>query len=124
MVQHLDKADFSRLSRTSRRLHLWIDPLMYKDLTAWYYPAVYLHNCIRAFELGLSPVSSVLPMTAFHVVPIPPMTKLTELDLTLGRSFDNSSCPYFMSVLDVDTMGFEQSCKVLQLSEHLVKVMI
>ncbi|KAK5827221.1 hypothetical protein F5H01DRAFT_330987 [Linnemannia elongata] len=32
LTDHLDKPDSSRLSRTSRQLHLWVEPLLFRDL--------------------------------------------------------------------------------------------
>ncbi|KAF9100171.1 hypothetical protein BGX23_003999 [Mortierella sp. AD031] len=153
MVQHLDKADISHLSRTNRHLHLWTKPLLYKDITAIFDPkrinifaspasmaalarnvlsvrslhvglaeAVYLHNRLRDFDqesLRVSPRDAARsPLT----IPMPPMGKLKELEMTLSPGRHDKSCPYFLPKATFATV--EQSGKMLQMSEHLVKIKV
>ncbi|KAG0220011.1 hypothetical protein BGX33_010586 [Mortierella sp. NVP41] len=57
------------------------------------------------------------------------MNKLVELDLDLDLDLERGvddipSCPYFMPLARVTTLGFAQTCRMFQWSEHLVKVKV
>ncbi|KAG0199400.1 hypothetical protein BGX33_011668, partial [Mortierella sp. NVP41] len=158
MAEFLDKFDSSCLSRTCQRLQGWIESQLYKDLTVKFEPkrvnifdspdsvlalvrnalyvqslhlgmaeTIYFDGCICAHT---SPVSPLPTATSLQVVPIPPLTNLTELDLGLDlclhRKYDHV-CPYFKlpdtaAVAAATAAGFAQTCRLLQLSENLVKV--
>ncbi|KAF9082395.1 hypothetical protein BGX23_012507, partial [Mortierella sp. AD031] len=160
MAEFLDKFDSSCLSRTCQRLQGWIESQLYKDLTVKFEPkrfnifaspdsvlalvrnalyvqslhlgmaeTIYFDGCICAHT---SPVSPLPAATSLQVVPIPPLTNLTELDLELDlclhRKYDHV-CPYFKlpdtaAVAAATAAGFAQTCGLLQLSENLVKVKV
>ncbi|KAF9091730.1 hypothetical protein BGX23_004879 [Mortierella sp. AD031] len=56
----------------------------------------------------------------YHVVPLPPMTELRQLEMYLDRSKDNSMCPYLMASVNNPRANLAQVCWITLQSPNLV----
>ncbi|KAF9542193.1 hypothetical protein EC957_002275 [Mortierella hygrophila] len=90
---------------------------------------VYLFNSMVAFidialpDAGpeIRPTWLPLPDRAtFHVVPLPCMTQLKQLEVFLDRSKDNTTCPYRMPSINNSRANLAQVCWIAARSPNLV----
>ncbi|KAG0279730.1 hypothetical protein BGZ95_000393 [Linnemannia exigua] len=93
---------------------------------------VYLYNSMLAFidfisftspNAGPNTTLAWLPLPdrqTFHVVPLPPMTHLKQLEVYFDRSKDNTNCPYLMSSIHNSHANLAQVCWVALQSSNLV----
>ncbi|KAG0376952.1 hypothetical protein BGX24_006959 [Mortierella sp. AD032] len=90
---------------------------------------VYVYNSMLAFIDFTSPdvrpdtTPAWLPLPdrqTFHVVPLPPMTQLRQLEVHFDRSKDNTNCPYLMSSIHNSRVNLAQVCWVALQSSNLV----
>ncbi|KAG0288020.1 hypothetical protein BGZ96_008139 [Linnemannia gamsii] len=90
---------------------------------------VYLFNSALAFIEIASPYAGPelrpawLPLpdrATFHVVPLPCMTQLKQLEVFFDRSKDNTMCPYRMPSINNSRANLAQVCWIAARSPHLV----
>ncbi|KAK3837710.1 MAG: hypothetical protein JOS17DRAFT_837385 [Linnemannia elongata] len=90
---------------------------------------VYLFNSMVAFINIASPDagSEILPAwlplpdrATFHVVPLPCLTQLKQLEVYFDRSKDNTMCPYRMSSINNSRANLAQVCWITSRSPNLV----
>ncbi|KAF9135560.1 hypothetical protein BGW39_002308 [Mortierella sp. 14UC] len=90
---------------------------------------VYLYNSMLAYIEFASPDAGPdarpawLPQPdrlTFHVVPLPPMTQLKQLEVYFDRSKDNTNCPYIMASVNNSRVNLAQVCWVALQSSNLV----
>ncbi|KAF9901053.1 hypothetical protein EC991_006564 [Linnemannia zychae] len=91
----------------------------------------YLYNSMLAYvdlafpNAGPDTRPTWLPASdrsTFHVVPLPPMAQLTQLEVYFDRSKDNTNCPYIMSSTNNTRANLAQACWIVLQSTSLVDI--